>query len=195
LSTEQLIAEHPPANSDGHLLVGEIATAHGLKGEVSVKIFSEYEARFAPGATLLVGLDPNSARKLTVESFSARHGRAYLKFKEVGDRTSAEELRRLDVFGNVDDLPELGPDTYWMHDLVGLRVENMDGRTLGELSEIQERGEQDLWIIDTPAGQVLLPAVRQFVVTVDLAARVIVVDPPAGLFPEAQSAGDQSGGS
>jgi len=187
-------ASLPPSSGD-HLLVGEIATAHGLKGEVSVKIFSEYEARFAPGASLLVGLDPNSARKLTVESFSARHGRAYLKFKEVEDRTSAEALRRLDVFGNVDDLPELGADTYWMHDLVGLRVENMDGRPLGELSEIQERGEQDLWIVDTAAGPVLLPAVRQFVVTVDLDARVIVVDPPAGLFPEEKSTGDQSGGS
>ncbi|MGI8427324.1 MAG: ribosome maturation factor RimM [Actinomycetota bacterium] len=163
--------------------MGEIATAHGLKGEVSVKIFSDNEARFAPGSALLVGADPNSAKSLIVQSFNSHHGRAYLKFKEVNDRSSAEALRRMDVFGNLDDLPELGPDTYWMHDLIGLGVEDLEGKVLGTLSEIEERGEQDLWTVDTAGGQVLLPAAKQIIVSVDLDARLIIVDPPAGLFP------------
>ena len=170
------------------MLVGEIATAHGLKGEVSVKIFSDNESRFGPGASLLVGLDPAAARPVTVEVVSSRHGRAYVKFKEIEDRTSAEALRGLDIFGSVDDVPALGPDAYWTHDLIGLRVEDMHGKNLGTLSEIQERGEQDLWTVDTPTGGVLLPAAKQIVVTVDLGAGLIVVDPPAGLFPEEEAA-------
>ena len=59
---------------------------------------------------------------------------------------------------------------------------DVGGRDLGVISDVLHRTEQDLWQVQTPSGAVLVPAAKDIVVGVDLEARRVTVDPPAGLF-------------
>ncbi len=105
-----------------------------------------------------------------------------LRFDQVKDRNSAEALRGALIFVRPENLQPLEEDSYWEHEVVGLEVVDRGGNRLGKVTEVLSRPEQDLWNIDTDEGGVLLPAVRPLVVSVDLEARKVVVDPPEGLF-------------
>lgn len=172
-----------------HLLVGQITTAHGLGGEVSVKVHSEDISRFSAGSTLLAGQDPSAARPLTVEAGRPHSRRSLVKFAGIDDRTAAEGLRGMLLFVPVGEKSPLEPGAYWEHELAGSTVMDRSGHELGLMSGVEERFEQDVWCVETLSGTVMLPAARNIILSVDLEAKVIVVDPPPGLF---QATGEDS---
>jgi len=156
---------------------------HGVRGELIVRSLSENPARFQPGSQLLVGNDPAAAVEMVVGGARPQQpGRLLVAFEGVADRTAAEALRGLRIFAHVAVLPELPDDVFWERDLVGLAVVDVEGTALGVISAVLSRAEQDLWEVETPGGPVLLPAAKGIVVSVDLGARRVTVDPPAGLF-------------
>ena len=172
-----------PAGRPETLLVGEIMKPHGVRGEVVVRSLSENPARFQPGSRLLVGKDVEDAVEMVVGGVRPQQpGRLLVAFDGVPDRTAAEALRGRRIFADAADLPELPEDAFWERDLVGLPVVDVEGATLGVISAVLSRTEQDLWEVQTPSGPVLLPAAKGIVVAVDLKARRVTVDPPAGLF-------------
>jgi len=179
-------AEAPSGTPGGRpetLLVGEIMKPHGVRGEVVVRSLSENPARFQPGSRLLVGKDVEDAVEMVVGGMRPQQpGQLLVVFDGVPDRTAAEALRGRRIFADAADLPELPDDAFWERDLVGLPVVDVEGAALGVISAVVSRTEQDLWEVQTPSGPVLLPAAKGIVVSVDLKARRVTVDPPAGLF-------------
>lgn len=155
-----------------------------MKGEVVVKIHSDDPGRFAAGATILSGLSPETAHERTIERSRVSNQRVILGFVGVADRESAEALRGHLLFVESEDMRPLEAGSYWEHQLIGLAVQHVNGNVLGEMAEVLSRSEQDIWKISTPGGEVLMPAVKQIVVEVDLTRGLIVVDPPDGLFPD-----------
>jgi 16S rRNA processing protein RimM len=153
-----------------------------LKGEVLVKALSENRSRFDPGARLLVGKDPGSAETLEVAGSRVEGGRLLVRFTESSSLEAAETLRDRLVFVGKDALEELSEGEFWAHDLIGLTVLDTGGHVLGILHQVIDRPSQDLWSIATPKGDVLFPAVKPLVRSVDVGEGRIVVDPPEGLF-------------
>ena len=87
------------------------------------------------------------------------------------------------VLVHEDDLPELGDDEHYLYEMMGCRVVLEDGTAVGVLEHFFETAEQDTWvIIDDQQREILLPAVPEFVLDVDLDAEVITIDPPDGLL-------------
>jgi 16S rRNA processing protein RimM len=167
-----------------YLLVGEIRRAHGVRGELVVEVHSENPGRFAPGSRLLVGEDPDRSRSITVAAARPHRESLLVTFETVGDRTEAERLAGLKLFGATEELPSLDENAFWRHELVGLEVVDTRGRRLGTIAGVISRPDQDLWEVDTPRGPVLVPAVRAIVARVDPRQGRVTVDPPAGLFPD-----------
>lgn len=134
--------------------------------------------RWDPGARLV----HEDGRTLTVES-SRRHkgSRLLIKFAGVDGRTEAEELRGA-VYVEGARRRALDEGEFWQSDLVGCAVVDADGLTLGEVTSVTEGAAQDLLEVDTPRGMRLVPLVEAIVVSVDLEARRITVNPPEGLF-------------
>lgn len=159
------------------LVVGRVAKAHGIRGEVAIEVLSDAPGRFAVGATVLDG-----ERVLTVESVRPHHDRLLIKFEQIPDRTAAEHLRgaRLEIPGEAAH--ELDEGVFYPHQLRGLAVVDAAGRALGTLARVEEGVVNDLWVVDVGGREVLVPAVRQIVTDVDLEAGRITVDPPEGLF-------------
>lgn len=175
-----------PESDPEAIIVGEVLRAHGLRGEVVVISFSENPHRFARGARLLVGADPGRARELVVTSSRPQPpDRVLLAFSGITERTGAEALRGARIFAPPEDLPELPPGSYWERDLIGLAVLDRSGARLGSIAGVLSRLEQDLWQVVAPDGAtVLLPAAKEIVLSVDLDAGQVIVDPPTGLFGE-----------
>ena len=85
----------------------------------------------------------------------------------------------------MSEIATLPADEFYLHDLVGLRVEDQHGAVLGQLADIVGGAGNDLFVVRTPDGrQVLLPAVKEFVKSIDLATGVVRVEPIPGLFDE-----------
>jgi 16S rRNA processing protein RimM len=162
--------------------VGRVTRAHGVKGEVAVLPLSEVEARFAPGSRVFVG--EGEDRPLTVRRARPHRGRLLVFFEEVRSRTVAEELRGQYLFVPAEWAPALPEGTFWAHELVGCEVTTEAGRSLGRIREVIHTPANDVWVAEGERGEVLVPAIRDVVASVDVAARRVVVREVPGLTAE-----------
>ena len=174
------------------LVVARIGRPHGLAGEVSVEVRTD-----APGDRLAVGseiaTDPASAGPLTVTRVREQAGRLYLTFDGVGDRTAAEGLRGVLLVVEADRSDE--EDAWYPHELVGLRVERVDGTEVWTVDAVEHPSAQDLLVVREAGGAVSrVPFVSEIVPTVDVAGGRIVVDPPYGLLAGEAMDEDAAGG-
>ena len=168
--------------------VGRIGRAHGVRGDVVVGVRTdEPELRFAPGSRL--DTDPVGVGPLTVAGYRWHSGDLLVRFAEISDRDAAAELGgtwlMVDsaALGALDD-----PDEFRDGDLVGLSVRTVDGTVVGTVADVLHHG-QDVLAIDPAGGaagaraeQILIPFVKAIVPEVDIAAGVLVIDPPEGLL-------------
>jgi 16S rRNA processing protein RimM len=146
----------------------------GLKGELKVQSLTDNASRFARGSKLLAGPQP-----VTVASSREAAGHMYVTFKGFTTRTAAERFRHAILQIPEDALPSLPEGEYYRFQLLGLRVSDAAGRDIGVLAEIIETGGNDVYRVRTPDGaDVLLPALDDVVVSIDLEAKRMVVDPP-----------------
>jgi 16S rRNA processing protein RimM len=170
------------------LVVGRVVKSHGVRGELVVEVRTDSpEERFAVG-TRLVGRvgrgDRATDSDVTIEAARQHSGRLLVRLEGVGDRDTADALRGMLLLVDSDALgdPE-DPDEYYDHQLVGLRVLDTLGATLGEVTEIVHTAAGELLAIRlADGGDALVPFVSEMVPEVDIVARTCVIDPPEGLL-------------
>jgi 16S rRNA processing protein RimM len=165
------------------LVVGRIARAHGIGGEVSVEVRTDDpEHRFAVGSRL--DTDPAERGPLTIESTRWHAGRLLVRFTGVGDRTAADLLRATLLVVDSSTSARLDArDEYWDHDLIGLSAICKDGAPLGRISDVLHPPGTDLLVIErATGGELLVPFVADFVPDIDVQAGRVVVTPPEGLL-------------
>ncbi|MEX0991391.1 MAG: ribosome maturation factor RimM [Actinomycetota bacterium] len=166
--------------TDEPVAVGKIVKSHGVRGECSVLVLTEFpEERFAPGAVLYLAGD----RTLIVETSRNHHGRMLVSFAEIGDRNAADEVRGQLLFVPASELPDLPEGSYWPHQLVGCEVVTDDGRSLGTISEIISTPANDVWVAKDGETETMIPALSDVIVSVDVAGRHIEVRDVPGLAP------------
>lgn len=160
--------------------VAHIGRPQGLKGEVSLDLRTDIpEERLSPGSVLET--IPADAGPLTVATSRTASGRWYVGFAGVADRNAAEELRGIELIAEADDGDE--DDAWYVHELVGLRVERPNGEVLGKVTDLLTMPAQDLLEIKQTNGvKALIPFVEGFVPEVDIEGGRVVVTPPYGLL-------------
>jgi 16S rRNA processing protein RimM len=172
-----------PEEDTEYLLVGRIVKPHGLRGEVLIRVLSDNPDRFAAGAELLWGADLDSAQPVTIVSSRDHKGALLVFFEGIHSLEEAEPLREWLLFVGASEIGELeDEDAFWEHQVIGLDVLHVNGTALGRVADVLARPAQDLWSIETASGEVLFPAAKELVVSVDLDAGKVVIDPPEGLF-------------
>jgi len=86
------------------------------------------------------------------------------------------------LYVRADELPPLPEGEYYHHQLLGLRVFDLQGNLLGVLSEILETGANDVYVVrDEGGSEILLPVIEGVILEVDLGARRLIVNPPEWL--------------
>jgi 16S rRNA processing protein RimM len=107
-----------------------------------------------------------------------------VRFEEFDDRTFAQSLAGMVLTVPACDAPELPAGQYYVHQIEGLRVRSDDGRDLGVIAEVMQPGANDVYVVDGPLGELLIPAIPDVVQRVDLSEGVMVVHCPPGLLPD-----------
>ncbi|MFC9919270.1 ribosome maturation factor RimM [Agromyces binzhouensis] len=175
------------ANRPQQLRVGRLTKAHGLKGALKLELYTDDpERRFVPGAVFSLQVPEESpwhGRTLEFRELRWYNGQPVGFFEGVEDRTAAEGLAKaiLWVDQPVDEEPE--PDAWYDHQLIGLAVVR-DGERIGQVAHVDHLPAQDLLIVKTKQGDVMVPFVSAFVPEVDIEAGTLTVTPPPGLFEE-----------
>ncbi|WGD38414.1 ribosome maturation factor RimM [Lysinibacter sp. HNR] len=179
---------HSPSENNSQLRVGRLTKAHGLKGALRLELYTDDpERRFFPGAEFTLQVPETSpwhGKKIQLRELRWYNSHPVVFFVGVDDRTAADTLVKAILWIEEDPSEAAESDNAWYaHQLAGLEVRR-DGISIGRVLRIEHMPAQDLLIVETSAGEVMVPFVSAIVPTVDLDGGFITVTPPHGLFEE-----------
>ncbi len=165
------------------MAIGEIARAHGLRGEVRVTPLTDHPERFEHMTECVLWdatRDEREPRRIT----RARRQGAVVLVSLAGCESVDEAnvlVGRLLAVPESEALP-LAPGRFYPWQLEGARVITEDGRPIGVVTRIEQSAGHDLWVVDANGREHLIPAVSEIIVDVDVAGGRVVIRPPDGLL-------------
>lgn len=136
---------------------------------------TDFWERFEEGTSLLL-----EDEEVTVEQAFEHKGRLVLKLSGIDDPDTAQSYQFKYLFGTSDFVPALAKDEYMTADLIGLQVVTVDGLELGAVKDVIAAPAHDIIVV----GEVMIPAVKQFVKKVDIKHGKMVVELIEGMLPE-----------
>ena len=172
-------------NAADLITIGVVTAPHGVRGEVRVKIETDFPERFTDATHLTFALPSSTGEKggasttLEIEVEEARPHRGMILLKLAGhdDREAAERLRGARVVIARSEVRPLPEGTWYIFDLEGLEVYTREGNHLGVLAEVLHPGGNDVYVVKKDGRELLLPAIKQVILEVDLERRRMTVDP------------------
>lgn len=162
--------------------VAEVVSPQGNRGEVKAVPLTGHLERF-DALRAVVAWKDGTERPLTLTAWRAWRGFVILGFAELATIGEAETLRGAMICVRAEERAALPADEYYHDDLFGLQVLTEEGRPLGRIAAILVTGANDVLVVKDEAGEeVLLPALREVVLRVDLQAKTMIVRPLPGLL-------------
>ena len=157
--------------TDKRILIGRILAAHGLKGEVKIKSFTEVPLDIASYGAVIT----SDGRKFTLEHERLQGETVIALIKGIADRTSAESLRGLDLYIDRADLPETDEDEFYHADLIDLPVVDASGAEVGRVLAFHNFGGGDVMEVKRGSASVFVPFTVKMVPTVDVKGGRVVL--------------------
>lgn len=163
-------------------LVGRIARAHGLRGQVIVNAETDFpEQRFRPGAEFFVERH-GAVAPIRVTTVRFQHERPVLGIEGVATMTEAESFAGCELRVPVEALAPLPEGTFYRHELIGCRVETRAGDAVGVVTDVEGTMGGSRLIVAGGRGEVQVPLAVEICPTIDVANKRIVIAPPEGLL-------------
>ena len=163
------------------LQVGVISTTHGIRGEVKVFPTTDDAARFKKLKKVLLDTGKEQL-ELEVQSVKFFKQFVIVKFKGIDNINDIEIYKGKSLLVPREDAVALGKDEYYIADLIGMEVFTEEGR-LGVLKDVMETGANEVYIIDSDRhGEVLIPAIKQCILDVDIEGRKMKIHLMDGLI-------------
>lgn len=162
--------------------LGRITRPHGLKGAVHLSSYGD-DTNFQGDRVLLLPDPAGNFRMLRIASARIRKpGRIVVQFHEIKDRDTAASLAGTEVLVEASSLPEPRQEDIYRHEIMGLEVVTVQGEHLGHVTGIIETPGHDVCIVTGESGrEILVPAVKQIIISLDTRAGICTIDPPPGL--------------
>lgn len=185
----------PDKNSAGggrrRVLLGEITTVHGIRGEVVVRTYTQDPAGIAAYGPLETE-DGSRFFEIMVRRVTPKGG-VIAAVRGIADRTQAEKLRGMKLYVGRDRLPEPEPGTYYHEDLAGLTAVGPDGAVIGCVVGVQNFGAGDLLEVRLDGGRdtEFYPFTDAVVPVVDIAAGRLTLVPPESIDGETAPDGEE----
>ncbi|RME97945.1 MAG: 16S rRNA processing protein RimM [Chloroflexi bacterium] len=165
-----------------YLAIGRIVRAHGIRGELSVAVLTDFPERFSSTEWVFVG-NQTEADPYRLQKYRWHKKHVLLTLEGVSDRTHAEQLAGQLVQVPVEDAVPLPEGSYYLYQLVGLSVFTTTGERLGMLVDILETGANDVFVVQNEMQQeILLPSIPDVLKSVDLNQNRITVELIDGLI-------------
>lgn len=161
--------------ADRRVLLGRIVGAHGIKGEVSIRAFTET----ADGLMAYGALAASDGRSIVITQARATNKGVIARVDGVQDRNAAELLKGLDLYVDRARMPEPDDGAYYHADLIGLEAVDATGAKIGRVSAVENYGAGDILVIAIAGGDHLMVPFRDaFVPEVDVKGGRVVIVPP-----------------
>lgn len=169
---------------EDRIIVGTLSGAFGVHGDVRLKSYCAAPEAIADYTPLIRG-DGQTIATIVVKGLTK--GALIARIDGITTKEEADTLRGMELYAQRDQLPSLPDDEFYHTDLIGLVALDTGGVELGRVKAVQSNGAEDLLEIAAPGlkDSVLVPFTRAIVPTVDLDAGRIILDPPGGLFGDA----------
>jgi 16S rRNA processing protein RimM len=158
------------------VLLGAVIGAHGIQGELKVKTFTESPENLAAYGPV----ETEDGRQFTIEALRPTKGdEAVLRFAGIAGRNAAETFKGERLYVPREALPPPEEGEFYVEDLIGLEVEDTEGKTLGKVIGLHNFGAGEMIEIETPAGEKsYIPFNDDCVPEVDIKAGRVVAAPP-----------------
>ncbi|CUU06587.1 16S rRNA processing protein RimM [Candidatus Kryptobacter tengchongensis] len=163
-------------------IIGKILRPYGLKGQVCVKPITDFIERFKKLKRVYIGDNPIEVDEYYIVSSFLRNEDVILKFKNVNDRTTAESFCGKFVYIPEEELIPLPEDSYYVHDLIGLKVFDTNGNKIGVITDVWLLPANDVYVVESKGKEILIPAISDVVKKVDLEKKMVIIELMEGLI-------------
>lgn len=164
------------------LRVGVISSTHGVRGEVKVYPTTDDVNRFKKLKKVVLDTG-REYLDLEISGVKFFKNQVILKFKGIDNINDIEKYKGKDLLVHREDAVALEENENYVADLIDLKVVTDEGQVLGVLTEVMETGANDVYVVETEDGkELLIPAIRECILDVDLDEEVMTVHILPGLF-------------
>ncbi len=164
------------------LKVGILTSTHGVHGEMKVFSTTDDVRRFKKLKEVVL---EKGSEYLPLEIEGVKFFKQFviIKFKGYDSINDIEKYKGMSIYVTRENAVPLKKDEYFMADLIGLEVEDESGEVLGELTDVMQTGANDVYVIRLKDGEeLLLPAIKQCILLVDMDRRIMKVHVLEGLM-------------
>lgn len=176
------------ASDPAFLVLGKIVRPHGVRGEMSLKILTDFPERIADLDAVYLGssaYDEAGATEHEVLSTRRHREQLLIKLSDIPTRDEAALQRGKLLMVTLADAVPLEEGEFYLYQIIGAEVVSEDGEVLGTLKEVLETGANDVYVVTGGMrGEVLLPDIPEVILDVDVNAQRITVALPPGLLPD-----------
>jgi 16S rRNA processing protein RimM len=159
------------------IVVGRVVAPWGARGEIKVEVMTDFPDRFSPQEEVHI-----DGRPMTIERSRLHQGRVILKLATIDSVEAAQGLRGRFLEVPQSQLRPLPKDEYYQYQLLGLEVWTTGGELLGRIANILPTGSNDVYIVPSRHGELLIPAIEDVVKSVELERGRIVIEVINGLL-------------
>ncbi len=167
---------------DELVAIARIARPHGLRGELSADVLTDFPERFDGLENVIVLLAGDERRELKIERFRFQNERILLKFVGIDRIEDTEFLRNAEICVSEEEAVKLDEDEFFDWELSGCSVETVEGGAVGTVKELLRTGGTEVLVIEGAEKEYLIPFAESICTVVDVEKKRIVIDPPEGLL-------------
>jgi len=159
------------------IIIGQILAPWGSKGEVRVRVVTDFPERFIPSATVYIKRQP-----ATIDSAQWHKSGMVIKLSTIDSPESAQGLQGQPIEIHRSQLQPLPEGQYYHFQIVGLEVWTTRGERLGEVTDVLPAASNDNYVVHGSEGDILIPAIGEVIKSIDLDAGRITIEPIDGLL-------------
>jgi 16S rRNA processing protein RimM len=164
--------------------IAKLTGCFGIKGYFKIQVLTHSPQRLRKVKNVFLGLNAEKVTELTVKDVLFQHRSTVLKFQGIDDRTAAERYIGQYVFIAGSSVIRPPKGSFFVHELLGCRVVTSDGKELGIIEDVLKSSSQDIWTIRQGDQVKMLPAVKDFILDVDIPNRTVTIQMIEGLLEE-----------
>lgn len=160
-----------------YLEAGKIVNTHGIKGEVKIMPYTDFPELLCEFDRLFL-----DKKEIFIERSRVAKNMVIAKIEGINTPEQAEKLRNKILYMHRDDL-ELDDDTYFIQDLIGIEVKDVDtGFVYGKITDVMQTSANDVYVIHGNDKEYLVPAIADVVISTDIENNLMTIRPLEGLF-------------
>lgn len=165
-----------------YIEIGQIVNTNGLKGVVKVNPFTDDISKFEDLKYVYIQLK-NELKKVKIEQVRYNKNQVLLKLEGIDSIEEAEKYRNFYLKTEKESQEDLGEDTYYIVDLIGIDVYSDKNEYLGKIEDVFPTGSNDVYVVKDNLGkQILIPAIADVVKEVDLKNKKMIINLIPGLI-------------